>query len=134
MYFNMTSIIGKCFESGLFVHIWVFSLILTQFFNRRWWGKRSNLKTEVAHVPVSKGQEMFIFREVWRALFSCYLRFTIRTFVLSPTKSKFLYFNHCTAFWYLIIDIECFNIYLLIYLIYFKIFELLNPWKNYFVN
>ena len=27
---------------------------------------------------------MFIFRNIWRALFSCYLRFEIRLFALSP--------------------------------------------------
>ena len=27
---------------------------------------------------------MFVFRKIWRALFSCYLRFEIRPFPLSP--------------------------------------------------
>ena len=29
---------------------------------------------------------MFVFQKIWRALFSCYLRFEIRLLALSPTK------------------------------------------------
>ena len=31
---------------------------------------------------------MFVFRKIWRALFSCNTRFEIQTFALLPTKSK----------------------------------------------
>ena len=33
---------------------------------------------------------MFVFRKIWRALLSCYLRFEIRTFALLPTKQLIL--------------------------------------------
>ena len=33
---------------------------------------------------------MFVFRKIWRALLSCYLRFEIRTFALLPTNYNFL--------------------------------------------
>ena len=33
---------------------------------------------------------MLVFWEIWRVLFSCYLRFEIRPFVLSPTTCCFL--------------------------------------------
>ena len=32
-----------------------------------------------------RGQETFVFRKIWGALFSCYLRFEIRLFAFSPT-------------------------------------------------
>ena len=31
---------------------------------------------------------MFIFRKIWPALFSCYLRFDIRLFALLPTNYR----------------------------------------------
>ena len=40
---------------------------------------------------------MFVFREIWHALFSCYLRFEVRVFALLPTKvnvSTQVYFRH----------------------------------------
>ena len=40
---------------------------------------------------------MFVFRKIWHALFSCYLRFEIRLFALSPTKFDLM--NHdCETF------------------------------------
>ena len=43
-----------------------------------------------AHVRVRiRGYKMFVFRKIWRALFSCYLRFEIRPFALSPTIYQF---------------------------------------------
>ena len=38
------------------------------------------------HPYVSVGKKMFAFRKIWRALYSCYLRFEIRPFVILPTK------------------------------------------------
>ena len=34
---------------------------------------------------------MFVFRKIWRALLSCYLRFEIHTFALLPTKQLILF-------------------------------------------
>ena len=31
---------------------------------------------------------MFVFRKIWRAWFSCYLRFEIRPFALLPTNKR----------------------------------------------
>ena len=36
-----------------------------------------------------RGQEMFVFWKIWRALLSCYLRFEIRPFALLLTKTSF---------------------------------------------
>ena len=36
-------------------------------------------------VCVSEGKKMFVFRKIWRALFSCNTRFEIRHFALLPT-------------------------------------------------
>ena len=36
-----------------------------------------------------KGYEIFFFRKIWCALISCYLRFELRPFALSPTSSAF---------------------------------------------
>ena len=33
---------------------------------------------------------MFVFRKIWHALFSCYLRFEINPFALLPTHYSFL--------------------------------------------
>ena len=38
------------------------------------------------YVCVSAGKKMFVFKKIWRALFSCYLRFEIRLFVLLSTN------------------------------------------------
>ena len=35
---------------------------------------------------VSWGKKTFAFRKIWRSLYSCYLRFQIRPFVILPTK------------------------------------------------
>ena len=48
--------------------------------------KRTFLTPWYAHVRVRiRRQEMFVFRKIWRALFSCNARFEIRPFDLLPT-------------------------------------------------
>ena len=52
---------------------------------------------------------MFVFRKIWYALLSCYLRFEVRLFALLPTKSfvlehsvesdRLIQINHCATFW-----------------------------------
>ena len=36
---------------------------------------------------------MFVFLKIWRALYSCYLRFEIRPFAILPTKSPCILLN-----------------------------------------
>lgn len=49
-------------------------------------GKWTFLASSYAHVRAHfKGLEMFVFRRIWRALFSCNRRFEIRPFALPPT-------------------------------------------------
>ena len=38
------------------------------------------------YVCVSGGKKTFVFRKIWRALYSCYLRFEIRPFAIVPTN------------------------------------------------
>ena len=40
------------------------------------------------YVCVSGGKKMFVFRKIWRALFSCNTRFEIRSFALLPTVNR----------------------------------------------
>ena len=86
----------------------------------RWQGKRTNLKREktrkgnkVRHIfrktsifyPFTRtricayqGVKMFVFRRIWRALVSCYLRFKVRPFALSPTSCTSTYCSFWSLF------------------------------------
>ena len=44
-------------------------------------------KTDISY-PLIRGWEMFVFRKIWRALFSCNTRFEIRPFALLPKKCQ----------------------------------------------
>ena len=50
-------------------------------------------KTNISHHTSDKKLEMFVFRKIWRALFSCNTRFEIRIFALLPTNSASKVFN-----------------------------------------
>ena len=64
-------------------------------------------KTDISY-PLIRGWEMFVFRKIWRALFSCNTRFEIRPFALLPTN--------CSTAIYLTLKIQ--NIYAKVILIF----------------
>ena len=48
-------------------------------------------KTNISYPRVrNRGLEIVVFRKIWRALFSCYLRFEIFPFALLPMRSRLL--------------------------------------------
>ena len=48
--------------------------------------RKTNISYPLIRTVLIRGQEMFVFRKIWRALFSRNPRFEIRPFVLLPTK------------------------------------------------
>ena len=75
----------------------------------RYYGKRANLKKEVTRIPSTPSfskNELFLPRDmwgkkrsflpkIWRAWYSCYLRFDIRPFAIVPTNGS--HRNYCVV-------------------------------------
>ena len=51
--------------------------------------KNEHFLSPDTHTCVLEGKKCSFFWEIWRTLFSCYLRFEIRLFALMPTNCKF---------------------------------------------